>query len=382
MTNIEDGIYFRMPAETYHAIPRLSASSIQKLLVSPATFWAGSWLDPDAAAFDEEATKAQILGKAYHVARLEPHLFDGLYVRELAKDEMPEGTLFTGTEMGKALEEMGLKKTGSVSEQSERLVEGGFDESKLWHMQLAQWDAARDGRAPIAAKYFDDIKRDMERIRSSTQVADLLEGGAAEVSIFWTDDKGMKLKARLDYLQHRGWCDYKSFANPAGKHLEQCIADAFIYSRYHVQATHYRDAIEMVRTGQLSIIGEVEDHERELIEAVQLADELACWYIFQEKGGVPNLLAKRLKFFEVPINTIAQDAIAKSDEHRQRVHDLTQTPSLWFVRAQREIRKAKRLFRTYSEVYAPGDPWLPFNPVGELSDMDFSSFWLDAEIRE
>src|SRR5690606_73558 len=88
---IVDGIYFDLPADVYHAVPRLSSSGVQKLCVSPATFWRGSWLDPDRPDPDEDATKAQILGRAYHTARLEPHLFEQLYVRELDKAEAPDG---------------------------------------------------------------------------------------------------------------------------------------------------------------------------------------------------------------------------------------------------------------------------------------------------
>ena len=413
---MQDGIYFDMPEEVYHALPRLSVSGMQKLLVSPATFWASSWLNPKkagtfaaslaasasilaVAVLDalkamhpampepepdeaEESTKAQLLGKAYHTARLEPELLEVRFVRQPDKRDMPKGSLFTGTEMGKALEELGEKKSGSVLEQAERLAAAGFDRAKLWHIVMADWEGTRNGRTPIPAEYWEDIQSDMELIRSTPGVAALLVNGQAEVSILWTDGNGIPMKCRLDYLREDGWTDFKTFANANGKHLEQCIADAFIYNRYHVQAAGYREAVEMVRTGKLSIQGDASDEQRELIDAIYLHDApMECHYVFQEKGGIPNLIAKRMRFLEVPLNTQINSAGA-SDEARARVEAATATPSLWFVRANREIRKAKRLFHAYSEIYQPGEPWRPFNPVGEFTDMDFRTYWLDEEIAD
>lgn len=413
-----DGIYFSMPEEVYHALPRLSVSGMQKLLVSPATFWAGSWLNPKKASTlaatlaasasnlalsvlanlqqlhpdmpepdpeeAEESTKAQVLGKAYHAARLEPELLEERFVRALDKRDMLKGSLFTGTDMGKALEDLGEKKSGSVAEQCARLIKAGFDSSKLWHAQLLEWETERAGRTPIPAEFWDDIIADMELIRSTPEIAKLLTDGAAEVSILWTDARGISMKARLDYLRAAGWTDFKTFANPGGKHLEQCISDAFAFNRYHVQAAGYREAIEAIRTGAITIEGEAPESGRDIIAQIQLATaEPECWYVFQEKGGIPNLLAKRVRFHETPVGREGEiQAFALSEDHAQRTRELMERRSLWLVRAEREVRKAKRLFRAYSEIYSAGESWRPFNPVGELTDLSFHTHWLDEEVGE
>jgi len=377
---IVDGIYFDLPAEVYHAVPRLSASALQKLLVSAGTFWRGSWLDPDRPEPDEDSTKAQILGRAYHTARLEPHLFESSYVRALDKAEFPSDTLFTGTEMGAELAAMGLVKSGSVGEQADRLAAAGCAKP-LWHIALRQWEEERGDRIPIPANFYDDIVRDMERIRSVPDVAELLQGGAAEVSIFWTDERGMRLKARLDYLKATGWSDLKTFDNSRGKELEQTLVDFFRFNRCHVQAAQYRDAVDAIRSRSITVI-EGSAEQRAMIDAlVSLREEPACWYIFVEKNGVPNVLARRCEFDEVPLNVRAQHAGAGA-EGIARVEALTRQPQLWFTKAQREVSKAKRRFRTYSEVYQPGEAWLPFQPLGAFNDMSFNAYWLDEEIGE
>jgi hypothetical protein len=377
---IADGVYFDLPAEVYHAVPRLSASGLQKLCVSPATFWKGSWLDPERPELDDESTKAQVLGKAYHTARLEPQLFDSLYTRQPDKADFPRNTLFTGTDMGKALELMGLKKTGSVGEQAERLVEGGYT-GPIWHVVLAEWEAERNGRTPIPGVLFDQIVADMERIRGNGEIAELLSGGEAEVSIFWTDQHGLKMKSRVDYLTAAHWADFKTFDNTRGAELEQALASAVRYNRYHVQAVTYRDAVEAIRTGGLQIMGEATDAQRTLVAAIQIRPgELACWYIFQEKGGVPNLLAYEFPFFDVDTyRRYETEALAVDEEHLENSLRLQRTATGLHRRGAADAEKAKRDFVLYSQVYDPGRPWFPIKARGVFDDALFNDYWLKGQ---
>lgn len=377
---IVDGIYFGLPADVYHAVPRLSSSGLQKLCVSPGTFWRGSWLDPDRPDLDDEETIWQLLGRAYHTARLEPHLFETTYVRELDKKDAPKGTLFTATDMGKKLEEFGLKKTGTVLEQAERLADAGWPSSQLWPLIKAEWDDARGTRTPLPAKHFDQMLADRDRISLNSQIAPLLSGGEAEVSIFWTDQHGLKMKCRCDYLTRDWWADFKTFDNSRGKHLKQALADAVRYNRYYIQAPVYREGVEAVRTGGLQVIEADTDDQRALISALQIKpDELACWYIFQEKGGVPNLLAYEFTFYSVPYTTILNGAGATAERQAVAVKATSQRTDL-FRKGEFEVLNAKKLFVLYSEVYQPGEPWFPIDAIGAFTDDDFHPYWLAGDI--
>lgn len=379
---IEDGIYFGLPAEVYHAVPALGSGSICDLIVSPGTFWRGSWLDPDRPELDEEATKAQVLGKAYHTARLEPELFQQLFVRELDKGDFPQRGFLSSDEKVKAeLKGRGLQQTvsgESTAERAERLLDSGY-EGTIWPLEKARWEAEVKGRTPIPAKFWDDIERDMERLRRNREIAEKLEGGQPEVSIFWTDEHGLRCKARFDYLRPDLWDDFKTFDNSRGKVLAQAIADAFRFNRYYVQAVHYRDAAEAIRTGGLQIKGEPSDEQRALVAAIQIRpEELACWYIMQEKNGVPNLLACRFEFFgldpyrEAEIEALVaegrQDEVKAMMARKTGIHQL----------GRAEIEKAKRDFHLYSQVYRPGEPWAPIEPIRTIGDLDFNSFWLEG----
>jgi len=374
-TEIADGIYFGMVDDAYHAIHRYSTSGIQATLVSPATFWAGSWLNPDRV---DRPRAARIIGRAYHAARLEPELFAANYVRQLDKSEMPDGTLFTGDDMTEALRELGYPVSGSVAEQAGRLDEAGYT-GTVWHLELARWEATRAGRIGLPAVTFDEIAEDGRRLRASPAIAELLTGGAAEVSVFWTcQATGIKMKARLDYLKERAWADLKTFENTRGKRLEQAIADAFRYNRYYIQAVSYREAVEAIRNGLVDIVGDCEPWQRELIDAVQLsAAPLACWYVFQEKGGVPNILGRRFKFDDLPVPHTLH--AAGLDEQREaRAAQAVGRPTAITRKALVEIAHAKKLFAGYSEIYEPGEPWLPIEPLSDIGDEDFSPYWLEG----
>lgn len=381
VAGIVDGIYFGLPADVYHAVPRLSSSGVQKLCVSPATFWRGSWLDPDRPEPDEEETIWQLLGRAYHTARLEPHLFESTYCRECVKEDCPPGTLFTATEMGAKLEEFGLKKSGSTLEQAERLADAGFPASQLWHLIKAQWEEDRQGRAKLPAKHYDQMLTDRDRISANSQISPLLSGGESEVSVFWTDRHGVKMKSRIDYLTRDHWSDFKTFDNSRGKHLNQALADAVRYNRYYVQAAVYREAVEQIRVEGLQIVEAETEDQRSLIASLQLKPgELDCWFIFQEKGGIPNLLAREFPFYAVPYSTILHDAGATEDQ-KAVAHEATRQRTDLFRKGDGEALQAKKLFVLYSEVYKDGTPWFPIDAVGRFHDEDFHPYWLSGDIE-
>ncbi len=382
---LQDGIHFGLPMELYRRIRALGSGSLADIAISPATFWARSWLNPDKA--DEEESSAQVLGSAYHCARLEPDYFFDRYARELDKEEElaalgEDGeACFTGTDMSAALAELGQAKTKAgegVLGQARRLRDAGFA-GMIWPLRMEEWENDRGGRIPLRPQDWEAIQLDMERLRSNPEIAELLTGGAAEVTIIWTDKHGLRCKCRPDYLKAASWVDFKTFANSQGKRLEQCLADAFRYNRYHMQWGHYFDGMEAIREGGLQIQGEASDAERKLIASIQIRpEELECTYLFQEKGGIPNLLARRLEAFDVPLQTRINDAGA-SEAQIAAAHRATRTRTPLFIRAQADLERSKRDFHLYSQVYEPGRPWAPIEPMGTFSNMDFNSYWLEGK---
>jgi hypothetical protein len=88
----------------------------------------------------------------------------------------------------------------------------------------------------------DDWRLVMDAGRTITEHPDLAEvfsGGDHEVSVFWTNDLGIRCKARFDILKPGGIGDLKSIANQFGDRLENACKIAIKQYKYHIQAEHY-----------------------------------------------------------------------------------------------------------------------------------------------
>lgn len=380
--DLPDGIYFRLDEKVYHALPRLSMSGIQKIMQSPADFWQASWLNPRNQTEDEEeATNAQILGRAYHIARFEPDRFDALYARDMAKADMPKGTLFTGDEVAAELEKRGLPKSKAgekVLDKAMRLIDAGFT-GKIWHFEYEMFSSEVGERTLLAAHVYDQILIDIAALQSNPEVGHYLRGGQPEVSILWTCPRtGIRMKARLDYLRPDGFTDFKTFENPQGKELVAALTGAFQYNRYYIQAVGYWQVVEMVRGGLIDIAGEPTPEEVALIDAIRARRaRMGVHYVWQQKKGVPNILVSPIWLHARPQGS-EPNASGLSPEQYDAVVAAMDGASAVHHKGAMEIERAKRIFKLYSEVYEPGAEWYPLKPIFDIDDGSFSPYWLES----
>lgn len=386
---MQNGIYFDMPLEDYLEIERLSKSGIKQILISPADFWADSWLNPEPEKLTPEQERrralARLLGKAYHTARLEPWRFEEDYCREISKADFAEaeGFLSNATEIEAALADLGQAKRskddGGVLGQAQRLAAAGYPHP-IWHIEQAKWEAEREDRIALAAEDWDQIIIDMARMRSVQEVDQALSNGYAEVVILYDcPDTGLPMKSRLDWLRADGWVEFKSFANPNGKELEHCLIDAVKYSRYYIDVILYHEAVEAIRLQGLQPQLDASGGQRELIAQIQLSpDPLPHRIIFQQKGRAPNILSRELQLFEIPIASQMAKLGSPTEAHAEHGDRETRRPTMLMQKGQAQIRNSKRIFERYSEIYERGDPWLPWKPHGQLTDLEFGQYWLEA----
>lgn len=382
-TDAPDGVYFNMAEEVYHGLPRLSASGVANLRISPATFWARSWMNPDKAEQDDP-TKAQILGRAYDVAYLTPDRFDKQFVRQVDKDDFE---IVTHADIKAALKDRGLKPTLSsdegVLEAAMRLRDHGFADP-IYHIALAAQndDGERTGRTPIRGDYYDQIITDAERLRMDPDVGKLVTGGFAQVSILWTDEKSrIKWKARIDYLSPEAIVDLKTFENSSGKEVERCLADAVRYNRYYIQAVLYWQAIERLRGSadvqRETILHDAGKDQQRLIGDICNGENapLEWWWVFIEKGGVPNILARQFRMTNDPHPHHLYQA--PTPESREVFREKMKRPSQLFEKARLEIDDAVKVYQDCMEIWGEREPWGSLRPVGEIGDEDFAPYWLE-----
>lgn len=373
---MKDGVYFGIPEADYHEIARLSSSGIQRMMVSPATFWAQSWLNPNKPEATDKSY--QIIGRAYHVARLEPDRYALDYVRELSKDDMDPGALLTDADIKSALKDMGEAQTKpgeGVLERAFRLRMHGYV-GQIYHIEQHQWEAERGDRIPLPGAVMDEIEISAGQMRQVPELAELITGGASEVTVLWTDEfSGVPMKARLDYVKPDRFVDIKTFDNSRGRHVDHAIYSAFQYNRIYIQAALYHEAMEVIRDG-LPIAGNATSAQIQMVQAIRDgAKPSQAWYIFQEKGGTPNIFGRRIQLYAPNKSVEAQSP----EGERERLKDRYQSATGLHIKARTEINWARGMFNTMREAYADGKPWLPLNPIGVIDDDCFSLNWIQGD---
>lgn len=368
---MENGIYFNLSDEEYHQIERLSASGIKDLLISLPTFWARSWMNPQKTNDD---TPAKILGRAYHAAIFEPETVDQRFVRELNYDDFPD-MLTTDSAVKDCLANLGEVKTrqGELAlDRALRLQSLGF-EKPIKSLVDADFQENLNGRDILGGQYWDQMMIDINRIIQNPEIEKLVIGGASEVTILWTcEHTGINMKSRIDKLKSDCFVDLKSFANKSGKPVNQVIVEQVNYYKYYLSMRSYQVAISKIKTDKLPVVGDASPEEFELVEKLrEKATPHQPWLVFQEKGGVPNIMARKLKLHSLPDGVEEQSAGSSVENFKQGETALC-------VKADIEMRHAMKMYLQAMDVFGENSEWYPFDMVGEISDDDFSDYFLNG----
>lgn len=191
------GIYSGISNSAYHAGPGISKSGLDVLAKSPAHYW-DKYLSPNRPASVE--TAAMAFGTAFHTAVLEPHEFGKWVVLDKVDRRTKDGK--------------------AAAEEAEARA------------------AAQGGR--IVSRSDMDVIAAMNTSIWGHPVAEHLETGVPELSVYWIDeDSGVFCRCRPDWLGASAVVDLKTTddASPAG-----FLRSAYKY-RYWVQAAFYVDGL-------------------------------------------------------------------------------------------------------------------------------------------
>jgi len=197
--------YYRIEHEAYHASPGISSSEIKNALVSYGYYMAKK----------EEAKTSPALefGKAFHMAILEPRLFDKTYVVE-KKDQF-----------------------------NKRTKQGKED--------YAQWlaDLAEEGSEIVKEEDKELIEKMAENVRNHPQ-SSVLAGNYAEVACV-ARINGQLVKCKPDSRDNVAIYDFKTSRNLVTP--QNFIRDVNDYG-YHISAAHYIDVIKAATGEDLKFI--------------------------------------------------------------------------------------------------------------------------------
>lgn len=241
---LADGVYLDLPEEVYHADQALGSTDLKRLLAQPAQ-WHWKNRNPVARELAGEAPEASAgmrFGSAFHKMVLEgPEAFEAAYALE---PERPDGLLKSIAEIQGWLIDGGLyanapKKSAPRAEWLAYARECGCT------LLLDDWTAATEaelaGREAISRQWHAAIAMAQAVMLRHSAASRVLRGGLAEVSVFWTDERGIRLKCRFDYLRIKTTVDVKTFAlrdddEPIDGFCRQVASYA-----YDLQAAHYHD---------------------------------------------------------------------------------------------------------------------------------------------
>ena len=333
---MDDGLYFGLPESDYHALPRLSASGIKRLLVSLPDFYEFSWMNPNHEPPEKDGL---VLGKASHMRIVEgKEAFYAAYVEALDPDDYPDA-LKTIDDMKIALKKRELPITGNKSVLTARLVEASPN-LQVWDGLKTAHAVMHEGKTLLKHELIARIEIAAAMIEKHPQLQKCFTGGEPEVSILWTDEEtSVRMKTRLDYLKPRAICELKTFSNPLNKPIDRAITTAIASYRYHIQAAVNLIGVEHAR----GFIRDGAVHGGEgnpLCDALMGADDFHYLFIFQKTGPAPLARGK-----EWPVGMMT---------HRLAEH---------------QVAEMQRVFAEAMERFGDG-PWLDDEAIETLADED------------
>jgi hypothetical protein len=363
------GVVFGMASAPYHADLSLGSSDHKRLHTGPAEYYEGSRLNP--LRHGDSDSPAKKFNRAIHKLRLEgeqafaeayavepvPAQFPGclLTAEDLKDYARANGLALSGEKPAKAKAEGGKAKKGVLTKpELAAAIRAHNPDVAIFDDIEAAFKArlAKSGAEPISAKLLEEVRACDARLAANPQLLAAFEGGAAEVSVFWTDaETGVPCKARYDYLKPSGIIDLKGMANERGLRFEDAAFQAIGRYRYDIQAVHYLEGYTALwqAAAEGRVFGQCPLPDGWETFLVDPADVRFAW-VFHQTTGAPVSRA-----FEI------------SADH----------PGL--DRARADVRAARRLYAGNLRRFGTA-PWTEYLPTRVIGPDDLPR-WLTGESR-
>lgn len=303
LEQLPDGVYLGLKEGDYFAQDRLGSSDLIKLDQHKEGWWWQSRWNRDRT---NAQTAAQSYGSALHAIMLEGV---GAYETRFAVAPDPAdypGLLTTIPQIKEALTEEGFDLKGTSKFQlidwlATAAVE--LPRRPCWEAIKLDFDEHRkirddDGEVvaikPAVSAVEDRMLRFMhEAAIEHPDMRQLLGTGErfpvlAEVSVFWTDDHGVRRRARFDKPAPKFTLDLKSLGNWQGRQLIHALGDHIKRNGYHIQEADQHTARKLahrmiVESGGALLSGGT-DEDRAWITAIATRNMPWAWvWLFYQK---------------------------------------------------------------------------------------------------
>ena len=234
---LPDGLYLNLPMRLYRDDPALGGSDLGAILTNPVQWHARernqAWRELNPPTTEESA--ATRFGTALHTMLLEPDEFDARYFEDPEPPNLPE----TKRDIADGLKRIGV----SLPSMGEDLLtfqslarQHGLSTMDDWRAMVAAERGERETLSKSWRVTLELIRRTFER---HPEAPKFLSKGLAEVSVFWTDPNGVRLKCRYDWLRVRTVADVKTYSLREGDESVQGFVSAAERYGYDFSAAHY-----------------------------------------------------------------------------------------------------------------------------------------------
>ncbi|MDR6954186.1 hypothetical protein J2X65_003554 [Ancylobacter sp. 3268] len=241
------GLHLGLAEEAYHADPALGSTSIKGLATKPCK-WQYDRLRPRKDVEPEHL----VWGRAWHCRVLEGKAaFEQRYAKPPRPEDYPDA-LNTTDQIKDFLRMHGQKLTGNKPELMARAKE--MDDCPAFFDEIfARWSAEHPDHVQLTDRQVQEIEdavANMERdpTLSSVMTAGSLLDGAAEMSVIWVDERGIRRKCRYDYgigptpqRPKSLIVDLKSFTSYKGGSDEEAAIRKVYDEFYDLQTGGYMD---------------------------------------------------------------------------------------------------------------------------------------------
>lgn len=377
-----DGIYINLPTLDYLNDWALSYSAMKTLNSSPPDW---HWESPFNLVEDhlERSTPALRFGSALHCGLLEPEgeLEKRFAVPPNHEDDRYKGYIRTIPDLKTALKSLGLPVSGNRPELVERLLEHDPG-AKLWDLVMASFFKA--GFTALTEEQLAKLRLMIQMAKVHPGLKNSFTGvGMSEVSIFWTDEQGIRQRARLDRMKPKASIDLKSFSNWQGRDFRTALLREAALRQYPMQAAHYdvgrREGCRLFQENKVWFCA----------EEVMTAEEIEAYNAQNDERHHLEEGAKRTTFrepTEAERETLA--AVFGSDvwEWVWIFYKTDGAPTALPVRLNRDHRafqvgmdartQALAHFVHYREMFGlePGKMWLRMDGMWTPDDTDWPAF--------
>lgn len=384
-----DGIYINLPNLDYLNDWALSYSAMKTLNSNPPDWF---WESPFNVLEDQtrKSTPALRFGEALHCALLEPEdeLAKRFSVKPSRSDPRFKDHVDTVDQIKEAIEKLGNKPKGKrKSDFIEQLLELN-PAAKILDAAIDDWKRA--GFTELTEEQMTKLQLMKRMAEAHPALKNAFTGrGLSEVSCFWTDENGIRQRARMDRMKPKATIDLKSISNWAGREFQQALLREAALRQYHVQAAHYdiarREMVRLLAEGRIYFCSEVLMTDAEIAAANAVREDPADHL---EVG------AKRTVFRELTEEELTEAKAIIGSEEWAWVWVFYKTdgaPTAQPIRLDRdtlafrrglELRKeALTHFLHYREMFSlePGKLWLRTDPMWAPDDSQWPAF-MDANV--